>query len=256
MKTYVISLKSECNRRKHMISQFNEKNVQFDFFDALTPQFAFDEAKSMGFIIKEDLISGGEVACFMSHVALWRKMIDENIQYLAIFEDDVILSDDANEFLSSSSWIKHNWDIVKIEKFNKKAILSSLQIVSQNSKREVSRLLSKHYGCAGYIISLNAAKQLINYLNKNPKLIPLDHIVFEYFIPESDGVIVQLNPAICIQHSILMNTHDNFPSSLELDRRKRMKGYKKKKLAKVYLEILRVFQQLRLKLFGKNIEFK
>lgn len=256
MKNYVISLPSEIKRRSHILTEFGRENIEFEFFNALTPKIALSKAKSMGLVIKNNHMTDGEVACFMSHVSIWNKMIDENISHVAIFEDDVILGENVNQFLSSSSWFRNEWNIVKIEKFNKKSILSNVKDESPSPERELKQLLNKHYGCAGYILSLNAAKELIAYLKKNPNLIPLDHIVFENFIPVSKGKILQLNPAICIQDSIFQGSHDNFPSDLELERRKRMKENKKKGIKKALHEFSRVIEQLKLKLFGSDIGFK
>lgn len=256
MKNYVISLPSEIKRRTHILTEFGRRNVEFEFFDALTPKIALSKSQIMRLVIQNNHMTDGEVACFMSHVSLWEKMINENIYHAAIFEDDVILGEDVNQFLSSSDWFMDDWNIVKIEKFNKRVVLSNVDTESPSPERKVKQLLSKHYGCAGYIISLNAAKELIAYLEKNPILIPLDHIVFEHFMSVSKGKILQLNPAICIQDSILQGNHDNFPSDLELERRKRMKENKKKGLAKALDEFSRVIQQLKLKLFGSDIGFK
>lgn len=255
MKNFVISLKSESKRRNHIISEFNARKVKFNFFNAFTPLIAEKEVKKMGLIYNSKTMTSGEVACLMSHVAIWKKIIDENISYACIFEDDIILSSDAGKFLSSTDWINPKINIIKIEKFNKRVLLSNINIESPDSSRQIKQLKSKHYGCAGYILSFSAAKELMDYLLKNPVLIPLDHIVFEKFMPFSTGLIVQVNPAICIQNSVLTSTHDNFPSSLEVERRQRMKKYKKKSVYKFMNEILRVISQIKLKLLGENINF-
>ena len=141
--------------------------------------------------------------------------------------------------------------------FNKKVLLSKKDdSFSNHHRRELRQLLSKHYGCAGYILSLKAANELIAYIIKNKRLIPLDHIVFEYFLPISTGKILQLNPAICIQDSILRGNHKNFPSDLEEMRRKRMREEKVKGVGKLIKEFARVFRQVKLKLFGFDMGFK
>jgi glycosyl transferase family 25 len=70
--------------------------------------------------IQEDFLSPGELACFMSHVSIWQKMVDEQIPHLAIFEDDVYLGQNADYFLSSDTWIQSDWQIIKLEAFAKK----------------------------------------------------------------------------------------------------------------------------------------
>ena len=66
-------------------------------------------------------LSQNELACLLSHVSLWQKAIDEKIPAIAIFEDDIHLSQDAELFLKDSNWLSH--DIVKIEKVYSKVFL-------------------------------------------------------------------------------------------------------------------------------------
>ena len=257
MKNIVISLKTAVARREHIVKEFGKQNIGFEFFDALTADLARPLAEKMQLNIHDDFLSPGELACFMSHVSIWQKMVDEQIPHLAIFEDDILLGENSSEFLSSSNWLKEDWNIVKIEMFNKKVLLSKKDdSFSNHHRRELRQLLSKHYGCAGYILSLKAANELIAYIIKNKRLIPLDHIVFEYFLPISTGKILQLNPAICIQDSILRGNHKNFPSDLEEMRRKRMREEKVKGVGKLIKEFARVFRQVKLKLFGFDMGFK
>ncbi|MDY6509616.1 MAG: glycosyltransferase family 25 protein [Acinetobacter faecalis] len=256
MNIQVISLASAIERRKHIQNEFGKQALNFNFFDALTPNIAVPLAEKMGLNISDEYLSPGELACFMSHVSIWQKMINEDIPYLAIFEDDIILGEHANNFLSSGDWLKRSWGIIKLEKFNDRVLLSNISDKSPDSNRVLKKLCSKHYGCAGYIILLSAAKELISYLNDNKDLIPLDHIVFEKFIYHSTCQILQLNPAICIQDSVYSGSYENFPSDLEETRRHRMRAHKRKGLSKIKYELLRIIDQLRLKIFGCDISFK
>ena len=120
MKNFVISLQSAKERREHINNEFDKHNVNFDFFDALTPDSAKDYAKSLGLNIDDASLTPRELACMMSHVAIWKKAIDENIHYITIFEDDIYLGEDAESLLNSSEWIKPDWNIIKIEAFSKK----------------------------------------------------------------------------------------------------------------------------------------
>ncbi|MGO2231698.1 glycosyltransferase family 25 protein, partial [Psychrobacter sp.] len=89
MKNFVISLQSATERREHINSEFGKHNVNFEFFDALTPDTAKDYALSLGLNLDSISLTLGELACMMSHVALWKKAIDNHIPYITIFEDDV-----------------------------------------------------------------------------------------------------------------------------------------------------------------------
>jgi glycosyl transferase, family 25 len=98
MKNIVISLKTATARREHIQKEFGKQNIGFEFFDALTPDLAKPLAAKMSLNVQEDFITAGELACFMSHVSIWQKMVDEQIPHLAVFEDDVYLGENADNY--------------------------------------------------------------------------------------------------------------------------------------------------------------
>jgi glycosyl transferase family 25 len=61
------------------------------------------------------------LACLLSHVSLWKKVVDKKIPAIAIFEDDIYLGENAELLLKDLSWL--SVDIVKIEKISNTAIL-------------------------------------------------------------------------------------------------------------------------------------
>lgn len=257
MKNIVISLKSAEARREHIEKEFDKQNISFEFFDALTPDLAKPIAEKMQLNVKDEYLTDGELACFMSHVSVWQKMIDEQIPYVAIFEDDIYLGEKSHDYLNCDSWLNQEWILVKLELFNNRVILENEKILIQQGEvsRSVIKLKNKHYGCAGYILTLNGAINFLKKIKEHKILIPLDHFIFNLLIKEMEG-IYQLQPALCIQDSIFYGSHENMPSDLELLRRKRMKFFKKNGQEKLKLEVLRLVNQIKLKLFGTNIEFK
>ncbi len=74
--------------------------------------------------VEDEYLTGGELACFMSHVSIWQKMVDEQLPYVAIFEDDVFLGERAFEIFNSSSWIQEEWHTIKTEAFSEKVLLA------------------------------------------------------------------------------------------------------------------------------------
>ena len=257
MKNFVISLTSATERRKHINHEFGKHNVNFEFFDAMTPETAENYANSLGLNLNDTGLTLGELACMMSHVALWKKAIDENTPYITIFEDDIYLGEDANHLLNDSEWIKSDWNIIKIEAFAKKALLSTTKCEILSTKRQITQLKGKNLGAAGYIISVRGARLLLdNILTR--KLQPIDEIIFDIFIKQDIEPVYQMIPALCVQEMILKSRRNelNLPSSLEQDRKKRMKLEKKKGWLKLKKETNRVFLQTKEALFAKDISFK
>ncbi len=254
MKNFVISLASAHERRKHIISEFGKHNVNFDFFDALTPDTAQDYAKSLGLNLNNASLTPGELACMMSHVAIWKKVIDNDIPYITVFEDDVYLGQDAEGLLNSDDWISPEWHIIKIEAFNKKVFLSSDTTQIHANNRQVAKLKGKNLGTAGYIISLQGAQIYLEYLFIN-KLLPLDELIFDDFINCNPEPVYQMIPALCIQEMLLNKDNPSLPSALLKDRRNRMDSEKMVGLSKIRRESNRVLLQLKKAILAKEVPF-
>ncbi|WOE31277.1 MULTISPECIES: glycosyltransferase family 25 protein [unclassified Acinetobacter] len=255
MQNYVISLTSADQRRQHIEHEFNKHSIDFKFFDALTPQDAKPLAEKMQLDIHSERITGGELACFMSHVSLWQKMLDENIPYMAIFEDDIFLGENSNQFLSSSDWLKEDWAIVKLEAFSNKILLGKTEQIV-NTSREIAVLKCKNLGTAGYILSQKGAAAYLELI-KNYELIPLDEMMFEFYLNHGSLNIYQMLPALCIQEMMLFPEKKlALPSDLLQERKLRMKKFKKKGLTKFKAEISRIIKQVKLLCAGKILEFK
>ncbi len=259
MKKFVISLSTAHERRAHICSEFGKKSVDFEFFDALTPEPAALFAQELGLNTDEYTLTKGELACFMSHVFLWKKMITENIPYMAIFEDDIYLGDNVKTFLTDALWIEKIWHLIKIEEFTPKVALGQkIKEFTSDPDRALFDLKSKNLGTAGYILSLHGAKQLISYIQSLDKLIALDHLMFESMIKDRTLSVYQMKPALCIQDVTLYSTKDSvkFASHLYKERQVRMKYNKKTGVDKILFEIFRVFQQIKNIIFLKSVGFK
>lgn len=251
LENYVISLTSAHDRKVHIREQFNLKNIEFNFFDAVTPDNVEAVAWNLNFQIKNNILTVNELACFLSHFSLWNKIVNENISYMAIFEDDVYLSDSAEKFLYATDWIEG--DIIKIEKVYKTVLLKNKKEKNIDGLKYFQGFLMKgHMGAGGYILSRNAAKKLIEYVKSLSEIDHVDQILFGKYLKNGEYPIVQINPAICIQDCILNPDNQKFTTSLQWRGRKKTKY---KLMQKVGIELKRVFIQLFELPYKTKIEF-
>lgn len=240
MENFVISLKSAIDRRAHIEDQFGKKNIPFHFFDAIEPSQIDAQAEKINFKIRQGDLTRNELACLLSHVSLWQKAVDEKMPTIAIFEDDVHLSDDAELFLKDADWL--NFDIVKLEKSYKSVILDLEKTQVFNNKEFILRRLKKpHLGAAGYILSYKGAVTLLEYMKNQDALDHVDQIVFRKYIHEGKLGIYQLNPTLCIQDYILNPEEQKFKTSLQWRDKEKVKP---KGVEKLLRELSRVFIQL------------
>lgn len=199
MKNYVISLMSATDRREHIKAEFGKQHIDFEFFDAITPDLIKSTCQKLGIdLTQNQRLSDGEKACFLSHVSLWQKMIDENMDYLAIFEDDVCLGENANLFLNHDDWTQNiKADIIKLETWQELVHLCPHSIDIHH--RQFKQLKSTHVGAAAYIISQYSAQKTIDYLKSLPNdyLYAIDHVIFGALL--NSLTVYQMCPALAIQ---------------------------------------------------------
>ncbi|HIQ36005.1 MULTISPECIES: glycosyltransferase family 25 protein [Acinetobacter] len=254
MENFVISLKSAFDRRVHIEDQFMQQGIDFSFFDAIEPQQVENLAEQLAICISNCHLSQGELGCLFSHVLLWKKAIDDNIDYVAIFEDDIYLGERANDFLLNSQWIKDRWEILKLEKNSKFNYLSINNKLTIENGRVISKLLNANFGTAGYILSNKAAKSLFNYVKELASVDHIDQIMFKKYLQDGEYSVYQMNPALCIQEYLLYPEAKKFKSSLSWRNTEKVK--EKNLLQKVKRELIRAFLQLYRLPFKVKIKFK
>ena len=104
MKTFVISLSDAKERRKKLSARLIEAGVPFEFFSAITPkdnpENCFRGRRDwISFLETGRMLTPVEVACYASHLQLWR-MCQESGEPLVIIEDDVHPSERVKASLS------------------------------------------------------------------------------------------------------------------------------------------------------------
>nr|WP_260223428.1 glycosyltransferase family 25 protein [Neisseria meningitidis] len=190
--------------------------MPFQFFDALMPSEELEQAMGelVPGLVRHNLLSGVEKACFMSHVVLWKQALDEGLPYIAVFEDDVLLGKDAEKFLAEDAWLKERFDpdsafIVRLETMFMH-VLTSPSGVADYCGRAFPLLESEHWGTAGYIISKKAIRFFLqHFVMLQPEQIkPIDLMMFSDFFDKEGMPVYQVSPALCAQELHYAKFHD------------------------------------------------
>lgn len=257
LKNIVISLTTATQRREHIRQEFGKQGIEFEFFNAVTISQLDMFAQKFNISTISPKLSQGEYACMFSHLCVLQKMLDENIEWLAIFEDDIYLGENAYLFLSTLDWIPQECQLIKLEHFYDKIMLG--KVIAQHHHRSIQLLKSANLGMAGYIIHKNLAQEIIHYTQKLCKIQPrpIDHIVFDLLLKKHTQ-IHQLLPSICIQGNKLNNS---IPSDLDIERKEHRQQYKVgagqlTESQKRVREFKRIFHNVKLRIFSKPVYFK
>ena len=93
MRTFVLNLKHNTERKKYMQNLLKDIPIDYEFFPAvygksITNIEQFYDSKLAEKRAKRQL-NVGEIGCALSHKAIYKKMIDENISQALILEDDI-----------------------------------------------------------------------------------------------------------------------------------------------------------------------
>jgi len=185
-----------------------------------------------------DNLSRYELACIQSHRRAWSRFLASGDAFGCVLEDDVILSPDFPKFVSDASWIPAGRDLVKIETFCEKIMLSHTAVSALD--RFLAELRSVHPGTGAYILSRRGAEMLLAETAK-PRL-PLDLAIFGADFLQRHGPLFQLIPALCVQarHIPAGIVFEEMPSSIQPKPVKRSKSLRKR----IRLEVCRPFRQL------------
>ena len=245
-KNFVISISTEDKRRNHIIHQFGQKKIPFEFFEAFTPSERLNNylQRYLPNVAATSKLSMGEKGCLMSHFMLWKKCVNENLDYITLFEDDILLGESAERFLAEDEWLKVRFNFQEIFVLRLETFLMPVKVEKQQGilpfqQREIDILKSKHFGTAGYVISHGAAKYLMEVFEKfsSEEIKPIDEIIFNQLIDVPRYRVYQLNPAICVQELQLHQDGSLLLSHLEQERKNKPKLRQKKTLKQRFVRI-------------------
>jgi glycosyl transferase family 25 len=146
---------------------------------------------------KNELHSPGEIGCWLSHREIWERIANGGQAFGVVFEDDIVLSNDAAQFLSDLSWVPSGVDFVKLDTSPVPVDLSPPRALP-NTDRTLRIAKSMMVSTAGYLLSKRCARQLLERTTEFQSFVDL-----QLFDPKFNTFgrmqVWQLFPAICSQ---------------------------------------------------------
>ncbi|MDR0534523.1 MAG: glycosyltransferase family 25 protein [Verrucomicrobiales bacterium] len=177
MNCFVINLESAAGRREEMSRQLRGLGISFEIFPAvdgrkMTEQELrthYDAGKAAR---EREKMTGAEIGCALSHLGIYRKMVEQNIPQALVLEDDADLSPDLKPVLERlAEHYAAEQEIV--------VLLNHVPNYLKRSQVELmeGRTLARTHGLCwsshGYFITLKAAQRMLERLH--PVWIVADH---------------------------------------------------------------------------------
>lgn len=198
MKTYCINLDRRPDRWAHMTEQLRAAGLvaeRVPAVDASQGDIAAEAARC-GPGKNGRKISAGAYACFQSHRAIWRRLVDSGDSFALVVEDDVYLAPDIGH-LQAEDWLPPDADMIKLETVGVRVHLQK-RGTHQAGSRALLRVRSYHSASAFYAISRVAAQRLLRLTETVTD--PVDDVLFKpELAPDPPFVVYQMYPAPAIQ---------------------------------------------------------
>jgi len=115
LKIYVLNLKRSIERREYMMDQLKKFHINYEIFDAVDGRLLSDNyIKEHGVIEKlnEIDISKGHFACALSHMFIYKKIIERNDDHILILEDDIELGENFFKLVFQARRYLENGEII------------------------------------------------------------------------------------------------------------------------------------------------
>lgn len=214
IKAYLINLDVDTDRREMMLKRFGELEVEVERFPAIDGR-QMTEAEYQLFTTErpEAPWGRGQAGCFLSHFGVWEKVANSDSELAAIFEDDLIVSDDVAALLSDVSWLPPDYDIVRLETSTNRVLLSNP--VQTIGRRKIHRVSSTSWCAGAYIISRAAARRLLEVPKRLHDSVDAFLFAYEKTPIASSLRIYQVVPACCVQGKFTASADPAFVSRIE-----------------------------------------
>ncbi|MFT7880590.1 MAG: glycosyltransferase family 25 protein [Sulfurimonas sp.] len=243
---FIINLKKDKTKKQHMEHLCKRHHLQCTFTEAVygkeldedTISTVYDKKAPERFDQRQ--LTTSEIGCALSHISIYRKMIEENIAQAVVFEDDIDIKEGFVSVLDHVDMFPRDWEMVLLGYYkgnsDKNNIRSYLRPrVKITRKHQLVRLIRRGIGAHGYLLNLSGAKKLIEHTSKLTE--PIDHYTGDEKYLNVYAIsprVVRLDPVLCQQ------------SNIEEDRKEIKISSKKHNVKphKIKKEILRVYKQL------------
>lgn len=160
MKTYLINLDRNPERLDFMRGQLERLGIAFERFPAVWGKGLSDSERKSGFSRTRSFIAAGkrlsdaEIGVAMSHVGCCRRMVEGDVPYALVLEDDVVLSSGFRDALS------------RVEAFinpgrPQLVLLSGYGVPGAESMPEEIRAEKSAWCADAYVLTLSAAKLIL-----------------------------------------------------------------------------------------------
>jgi len=167
---FVINLKESAGRLQKIKKSLDDIGVPFERVEAVAgrdlseSEIARHYSAAMNKRLYYTPLTRGEIGCYLSHIKVWRKIVDENLDCAVILEDDAVPHADFAQIGKILAGFKPDWDYIKlINPGHKKKIVSEVPALGEFEGRfKMVRWKKPPAYTAAQIVTKKAAEKLLS----------------------------------------------------------------------------------------------
>lgn len=170
-KIFLINLKQSQDRLEQSTQRLGSQGVAFDRIDAIYGKDLSEAevAEHYSETLNQEKfyrpLSRGEIGCYFSHRMAWQEIVDQQLDYAIVLEDDFKIVGDLHKVFHALKQLNGQWDIVKLAAYNNR----TRPIRYQAPLNEAFDLVVHNKtmtGCCAQAITLAGAKKLLAFSDK------------------------------------------------------------------------------------------
>ena len=175
MKCVVINLERSHDRRERIAEQFENLGLEFEFFTGIDghelPEQEYTEYGDgqSGLVNWKHPNVPGMLGCWLSHREVWQVALDEGLDMIAVFEDDVTLDPNVEQVLSAVEVgldERLKFDVIFLD--NRRPDRPFISLIAVDHMYSIGLVKHGNLGTSGYIITREAIQQLLKKFPRMP----------------------------------------------------------------------------------------
>lgn len=212
---FIINLKKDTEKKEHMQKLCKKYSLECQFIDAVygkdLSEKEKDEVYDKNRALKERgrELTPGEIGCALSHMNVYKKMKEENIEKALILEDDITFNESLIDVLNSANDFPKDWECMLLN-YYWMVPYEKLYCFSFWEKKKIGkhfksmRFIALMHSTAGYMISYSGALKLMTTLEKGI-VKPIDHYTGDQKYINLYGIfpkVIEIDPVFGEQSNI------------------------------------------------------
>jgi len=174
---YVINMSSSSDRFNYISQQLEQQNLSFKRIPGVDIKERQDLKNKYYSKVRNKLdyhtpLTDGEIGCYIAHRNAWKAILDDDIDFGLVLEDDAYLKENLKLILDNLHNTKSDWDILKL------ADLSTSPRKGTNIEKFQKFDIQSYYKpptlCIAEVITRKGAKILLNLSNTFGRPVDVD----------------------------------------------------------------------------------